>query len=189
MNRSVDLLFFWLLLDWPRISLAIHEARIGQIRRLAATFNSYPPLIVAFCLLAAPRGSFALTTLTQVPAPSTPLILQVCHWLGALLLLIALPALLGLAPFTSPTPLERFARLGMRMRAIGILALAIMPYTALIPEDLPWLLPIPVLSIALLTWLLSRLGMRRSRRAWATWLWRLSVVGMIVLAAAGFVRG
>ncbi len=187
-GRSVDLVFALALLEWPRVLVAIREAHSGQITRLAAALNSYPPLIAALLLLAMPSGSFDIATIGQSPGDTASLLLVAVHWLGAFGIILALPPLLGIGPFTSPPPEEPLARLGLIVRAIGLVAIGTLPWAGLIPEALRWLLPFPILAIVLVTWGLHRIGKQQAALPWAQallWLCAAEVVMLLLASVEG----
>lgn len=183
-GRSLDLVIALALLEWPRLLLAAHEYRSGQHTRLAAVLNSYPPLIAAIVLLAAPTGSFESALLMQAPAATTPMFASLAHWSGAVGFILTLPVLLGLGPFSCPAPAAWPLRIGLLLRGIGIVVLAAMPAAGLIPEDASWALPLPVGGVALIAWGMHRFGLGRPALPWARallWLVLLEV-GIAVVA-------
>jgi hypothetical protein len=188
-GRSVDLVFALVLLEWPRLLVAIHEAESGQIPRLAALLNSYPPYIGALLLLAVPGGSLDVATIGQAPGETASQLVIAAHWFGAVAGVMALPALLGLEPFHSSPPESLLLRLGLEVRAVGIVALVALPWAGLIPEALRWLLPLPVVAVVGVAWGLQRIGRQRATLPWAQallWLCAAEVVVLLLAGAEGF---
>lgn len=184
-GQSIDVVMVLALLEWPRLLLAAREYRQGQIARLAAALNSYPPLIMALVLLALPSGSFALPLLFQAPAAATPVVSMIVHWAGAAGLISALPVLLGLGPFACAAPAARVLQIALLLRGLGIVVLATLPLTALVPENALWLLPLPVGAIALAVWGMQHLGRGRAALPWAKALLGLVAAELILAAVAG----
>jgi hypothetical protein len=179
LTRQTDLIVVLALLEWPLVltiagefcaSTPDGDARL--VRRLAAVLNSYPPLILAALALAA--GSFEVGALTRPLDASAPSRLVELHWLGALAWTLALPPALGLGPFAAGPPAQCWLRIGLRLRALGLVALGALPWFPLF-GDRPWLLPLPPLLIAALLWGYDRVA-GGSARGWAR--------GYLVLAAA-----
>jgi hypothetical protein len=183
LSRQIDLVAALALLEWPLLLAVAAElrdgadARVRAARRLAAALNSYPPLILAALVLASAYGSLETMALARPPEASTPARAALLHWLGASAWLLALPPALGIGAFAAGPPTQRALRLGLRLRALGLVALAALPWFALVagPDaggqggiDLTWIwLPLPPLGIAALLWGYSRLTAGRSARGWA----------------------
>jgi hypothetical protein len=157
-DRSIDCVVALALLEWPRLLAATRETRAGALHRLSALLNSYPPLIAAVLLLVATGGSLDLAILPSTPADTAPPIARAAHWLGAAGLLLALSPLLGLRPFDTPPPSERPLRLGLALRAAGVVAIAVLPWASLLSEAQLWLLPLPIAGVLGAIWGLDRLG-------------------------------
>lgn len=182
-GQDLDLLAALALLEWPRILSIAHElaercaeAQERAIRRAAAALNSYPPLILATLALASVGGSLNSATLARPPDDGTAAYLLWPHWLGALAWLLALPPALGIGPFAVGEPQTAALRLGLRLRAIGLVAFAALPWFPFVQSDdsaqagfsLSWLLlPLPPLAIAALLWLFVKLSAGQPARRWA----------------------
>jgi hypothetical protein len=185
-GRSIDLVFALALLEWPRLLVAMREARQGHVARLAALLNSYPPLLGAVLLLALPNGSFDLPALVQLPSEQVPLWASIGHWLGAVGLIIALSPMLGIGPFRSVPTADWGQRLGLGLRALGLVLIAALPWLALIPEHTEWLLvPSALIAVGLVAGL-DRLGAGRSALVWArVLLWLATIEVALALVAGG----
>jgi hypothetical protein len=97
--RQIDIVVALALLEWPNV-LAIRQAlRAGDMRRLAAALNCYPPLILATLALAQAGNSLELAALARPPGDSATTSTHALHWLGVIALALALPPALGLGPF------------------------------------------------------------------------------------------
>lgn len=184
-GRSLDVVVALALLEWPRLLLAIREAHAGQVGRLAALLNSYPPLIGALLLLALPGGSLDLGSIGQPPGTATSQLSIAGYWFGSLALILALPAVVGLGPFAHPPPLSSAARLGLALRASGMVALAGVPWAGLIPEALRWLLPLPLIVLLVGCWAFNRRFKQKAALPWAqALLWLCAIELTIVLLAS-----
>lgn len=183
MGRQIDMVAALALLEWPLLlAIAIEvcdcvAARARVARRLAATLNSYPPLILATLLLASAYGSFDTTTLGRPPDASTPARAAWLHWLGAGAWLLALPPALGIGAFATSPPQQPALRLGLQLRRLGLVALATLPWLPLaagpdtndqgnITPAWLWLL-VPPLVLTALLWGYSRLTRGRAPQPWA----------------------
>jgi hypothetical protein len=112
--RQVDIVVTLALLEWPQV-LAIRRAlRAGDMRRLAAALNSYPPLILATLALAQSAGSLDIVALARSPGELISGSASVLHWIGAVALALALPPALGIGPFG-----DRGQEAGGRRREAG----------------------------------------------------------------------
>lgn len=190
------------LLEWPLLVIVAGELRRADERewrcgaaRLAAALNGYPPLILSLLLLALSGGTLRLDEMAAAPG-GAPAALA-AHWLGAAGLALALPPLLGLGPFHAGS-----APAGLRLRALGLVALASLPWLALVTAQ-PWwgalaedrsarsalaslLLPLPPLLLVLALLAFHRLA----RGDAASWARRYLVLdGLLLLALAGAAAG
>ncbi len=170
--------------------------RHGALRRLAGALNGYPTLLLALLLLGASNGTLMPDRLASAPAdlPAAAL-----HWLGAAALLAALPPLLAIGPFAADggeqaagRPLaaqiadlaDRPLETGMRLRAIGLAALAALPWCAALGQAAAWAAPLALPPIALLLWACSR--MRPGGTGWARAYLALDAALLIALLARSF---
>jgi hypothetical protein len=183
-GRQTDLIAGLALLEWPLLLTLAAELRgcgseaSRRVRsRLAATLNGYPPLILATLVLVSAAGSFDLAALARAPEGATPARAALLHWLGATAWLLALPPALGIGAFATPRPIAYALRIGLGLRALGLVTIAALPWFALVATsdehapvtaDARWLLlPLPPLAIAGLLWGFARLTAGRSARRWA----------------------
>jgi hypothetical protein len=97
--RQIDIVVALALLEWPNVLAIRQDLHAGDIRRLAAALNSYPPLILATLALAQAGNSLELAALARPPSNSASTITGALHWLGAVALALALPPALGIGPF------------------------------------------------------------------------------------------
>jgi hypothetical protein len=176
LSRQTDLVVVLALLEWPLL-LTIAEGLRGDpgsnyqtaVRRLAAALNSYPALILATLALAQSGGSFELLALARWPGDMASTSARALHWAGAVAWALALPPALGLGPFAVCPPEQRALRLGLRLRSIGLVAIAALPWLG----DREWTgatvvwLPLPPLAIAAALWAYHRLTAGQSPRRWA----------------------
>ncbi len=172
LGRPLDAVALLALLEWPilltvaaEVQAADHAAWQAAGRRTAAVLNGYPSLLLALLTLAWSGGSLQLNTLASPPNDLATLIVKALHWFGAIALLLALPPVLGLCPFAAMPPGEPALRIGMRLRLLGYLALAALPWFPLLGDN-AWLRPLPPVIIALLLWLFNRIAKGCTRR-WA----------------------
>jgi hypothetical protein len=176
LSRQTDLVVTLALLEWPLLLTIAQELRderesTGQAaaQRLAAALNSYPALILATLALAQSGGSFELLALARWPGDLASTSARVLHWAGAVAWALALPPALGLGPFAARPPEQRALRAGLRLRSIGLLAIAALPWLG----DREWTgvivlwLPLPPLLIAAALWAYHRLTAGQSPRRWA----------------------
>lgn len=191
-NRQTDLIVVLALLEWPLVLVIAQEfhstapdAYARLVRRLAAALNSYPPLILAALVLALAAGSFEIDVLMRPPDALAPARLALLHWLGALAWTLALPPALGLGPFATRPPDQSALRVGLRLRALGLIALAALPWFPLL-ADWRWLLPLPPLLIAALLWSFDRVAAGRAARSWARGYLIFAVALLLVLLWAAY---
>jgi hypothetical protein len=181
-GRSTDLVAVLALLEWPLLLTIAAELR-GRgaaeraVRRIAAALNSYPPLILAALVMASASGSLDVAALARPPAGDMPAPGALLHWAGAVAWALALAPALGLGPFAAGMPAANALRIGMRLRALGLVALGALPWFPVVagPDDSGFggagpallLLPIPPLLIAALLWVYGRLTAAHQPRRWA----------------------
>jgi hypothetical protein len=182
LGRPVDMLVLVALLEWPRLVAAHAEARQGDTRRLAAAFNSYPLLLAATLLLAWASGSLEAGAWSNLPAAGAPERTRAAYWLGALGWLAALPALAGIGPFRADPPCQVLLRFALQVRATGFVALALLPWVAWAGALSPWLVPVPVLGLAVAIWVFDRATQRFGTRRWALGSFWLALVLLAALA-------
>ncbi|GAB4197824.1 MAG: hypothetical protein OHK0022_16450 [Roseiflexaceae bacterium] len=177
--RPLDVVGLLALLEWPLLLAVAAGLRAPDaatqravFRRLAATLNGYPTLLLALLLLGTASGTLQANRLA--PAPAEPQAAAL-HWLGAVALLAALPPLLALGPFapqqggdSSATSRRSLVTLiaeladhpletGLRLRAIGLAALAALPWCAALEQAAAWAAPLALPPLALLLWGCARL--------------------------------
>ncbi len=181
LSRQTDLVVVLALLEWPlllTIAAEFHTATPAgderAARRLAAALNSYPPLILAGLALAQAAGSLDVGALARPPDELTLARVSALHWLGAAAWALALPAALGLGPFAAGPPDLLPLRIGLRLRSLGLAAIAALPWFFLMGER-SWLLLLPALLLAALLWGYDRATAGHPARGWAR--------GYLVLAA------
>src|SRR3954470_9305685 len=97
--RQIDIVVALALLEWPNVLAIRRELWTGDMRRLTAALNSYPPLILATLALAQASNSLELGALARAPGDSATTSTRALHWLGVIALALALPPALGLGPF------------------------------------------------------------------------------------------
>ncbi|MEO7910030.1 MAG: hypothetical protein ABIV47_10300 [Roseiflexaceae bacterium] len=102
--RQIDIVVVLTLLEWPNILAIGQELRAGGMRRLTATLNSYPPLILATLALAQAGNSLELAALVRDPGDTASISTRALHWLGVIALALALPPALGIGPFGDERP-------------------------------------------------------------------------------------
>jgi hypothetical protein len=107
LSRQTDLLITLALLECPLLLSIAHELRASDLRpmglrRLAATLNGYPPLLLATLALVQAGGSFDIATIARVPGDLAPMFARPLHWIGAAAWALALPPMLGLGSFAGP---------------------------------------------------------------------------------------
>lgn len=181
LTRPVDVIVLLSLLEWPRLLAAAREFGEGKHARAAAMLNSYPPLVLALLLMHHATGSFEVQALLQAPPNETVLLVRLAFWIGALALLLVLPAALGIGPFRAAAVEDAALRVGLKLRALGIAALGLCPWLTLIPEDYQWLLPVAMLLYGVLLWQLHRRTYGQAALPWARGLYLLSIVLLLGL--------
>ena len=97
--RQIDIVVALALLEWPNLLAIRQELRAGDMRRLAAALNSYPPLILATLALAQAGNSLELAALARAPGSLAAISTSALHWFGAVALALVLPPALGIGPF------------------------------------------------------------------------------------------
>lgn len=198
LGRTTDLVMVLALLEWPRVLAIANELRDRDaarqragVGRLVAALNSYPPLMLATLALAQPAGSLDLAALARPPSS-----MQALHWAGAIGWALALPVVLGLGPFRTPTPPTAptclpnlLVQLGLGLRGCGLAAIALLPWlapfgaldrdAAYAPPTWLAILGAPLVLGALL-WGYDRFSAGQSARRWA-WAY-LALDGALLLA-------
>jgi hypothetical protein len=185
LSRSIDVVALLALLEWPLLLVLAAELRSGEpatlargTRRLAAALNSYPALVLALLLLASAAGSLDSAALARPPDENTPPRAVLLHWAGAAAVIGALPPALGIGAFAAGASALPWARIGLRLRAIGLVALAALPWFPLVP--------LPPLAIAALLWAFARLTAGRSARHWARIYLVFDALLLMVLLGAAY---
>jgi hypothetical protein len=209
-GRPLDLMVLLALLEWPRLLILARDLRAEPTPygrgtgRLAAMLNGYPPLILAGLVLAQSAGSLELGVIAAGTGEEWDVLRRSLYLAGTLGLLLALPPLLEIGPFAIERDLARRmpllpagpVALGLRLRALGLVLLAALPFIGLLPpatEDgapAPWLAPLPPLLLAALAWLFHRLTRGQSPRRWAhAYLWLSALlIGLLAYAALSALR-
>jgi hypothetical protein len=197
LSRQLDLIAALALLECPLLLAIADDLAAGTQaarqagRRLAAALNGYPALLLASLALAQASGSFEIATLARVPGDLAPAYALPLHWVGAAGWALALPPMLGIGAFSAGAPLP----LGMRLRAIGLVLLAALPWMAAFgtleegglrtPRGLAaWALSPLVLGSLL--WAYHRLTARHSARMWARAYLALDIVLLLALLWAAY---
>lgn len=167
--------FFWytpdlpvalILLEWPQFLLIARTLRstpTDGAERQQITIEGYLLLLMASLIFVQAAGSFRLAALTQSADPPrlSSLLLRLVGMAGWS---IALLPLLGIGPCTTPTA-TGMPGWGMRLRTLGHILLASLPWLPLV-QPAPWLLPLPLLLLVLLPGLLTHRGNQFLSRHW-----------------------
>lgn len=193
LERPLDAAFALALLEWPHLLAAARDLRApgGEgraVRRLAAALNSYPPLVLALLVLAQGVGSLELGLIAAGPADDASPRAWAMFLAGAAALALVLPAAIETGPFAVPPGREVSGplALGLRLRALGYVLAAALPWLALLPparEDgapAVWLAPLPPLVLGTLAWGFGRIFDGRRARPWA---WACLWLSAALLAA------
>ncbi|NOK64214.1 MAG: hypothetical protein GFH27_549323n47 [Chloroflexi bacterium AL-W] len=193
MERPIDVLVVVALLDWPLIlTIAIEVRQRGwsvqqnSWRRLAAALNGYPSFMLAMLLLVMASRSLQLDQLTRLPGADTVPAILVAWALGVCTLVVSLPPLLGLGPFATDAPEDVGLRIGLRLRGIGLVVLAIFPLLGLL-ESYLWLFLLLCVCITGYLILFIRLAGRWSAQQWAIGYALLALVQLAVLLGVSVV--
>jgi hypothetical protein len=197
--RQIDIVVALVLLEWPNLLALRQELRAGDMRRLAAALNSYPPLILATLALAQAGNSLELAALARPPGSLAATSTSALHWLGAIALALALPPALRLGPFADdrrPTTDDRRPTtgdeafppsrilIGLRLRALGLVVVAALPWAGAESTGLALLRMLGAAAlIAGLLWGADRLTHGQAARRWA-WAY-LGLDALLLLALLG----
>jgi hypothetical protein len=209
--RQVDIVVALALLEWPQILATSQALRAGGTRRLAAALNSYPTLVLATLALAQPAGSLDIVALARPPSELASASASALHWLGAVALALALAPALGLGPFgdggrstkhqgrhclptanpQSPIPSLHSPvsslRIGLRLRALGLIALAALPWAGGQDDGLALLRILAAASVlAALLWGYDRLAGEHAPRRWARAYLALDAILLLALLWAAY---
>jgi hypothetical protein len=194
--RQIDIVLALALLEWPNVLAIRQELRLGGLRRLAAALNSYPALLLATLALAQAGNSLELAALARPPGDSAAIGTRALHWLGAIALALALPPALRIGAFGDdgrPTDDRRpvFAAgallIGLRLRAIGLVALAALPWAGAEGTSVALLRMLG--AAALIAALLAgydRLTRRQAARRWAWAYLALDLALLLALLVAAY---
>jgi hypothetical protein len=197
--RQIDIVVALALLEWPNVLAIRMDMRGGSLRRLVAALNSYPPLILAALTLAQAGNSLDLTALARAPGSSASLSTSALHWIGAIALALALPPALGIGPFADEgrrtkddeafsQPSTPNPQLGLRLRALGLVALAALPWAGAEGDDLAFLRMLGAAAlIAALLWGYDRLVRGQAARRWAWAYLALDAVLLLALLGAAYI--
>lgn len=181
LERPLDAVVLLTLLEWPRLLAVTSDLRGSAadtsraVRRLAGALNGYPPAILALLLVGQGVGSLELGLLAAGPLDGRPPFVWALFLGGALGLVLALPPLVEAGPFAAGdgARYEQLLVLGLRLRVLGYVLLAALPWFALLPpareDGAPalWLAPLPPLLLALLLWGFDRAFAGRRALPWA----------------------
>jgi hypothetical protein len=190
--RQIDIVTVLALLECPNLLMIRRDLRAGDMRRLAAALNSYPPLILATLALAQAGNSLELTALARPPGDLSTTSVSVLHWLGAIALALVLPAALGIGPFVGgPEPENRRAgeqhtpdtghRTPLRLRGLGFVLLAALPWAGAEGTGVALLRMLGAAAlIAALLWGFDRLTRGHAARRWA---WAYLILDAALLLA------
>jgi hypothetical protein len=193
--RQIDIVVALTLLEWPNVLAIRQDLREGDMHRLAAAVNSYPPLILAALALAQAGNSLELAALARAPDPAASISTSALHLLGAVALALALAPALGIGPFAAdrqpttddeafPQPPTPNLQIGLQLRALGLVALAALPWTGAQGDGLALLRMLGAAAlIAALLWGYDRLTRGQAARRWA-WAY-LALDGVLLLALLG----
>jgi hypothetical protein len=209
--RQLDIVVVLALLEWPNLLAIRQELRAGDMRHLAATLNSYPPLILATLALAQAAHSLELVALARVPDDTASMSTLWLHWLGVVALALALPAAIGLGPFAGDQPFEHaqgersISRrrnsqpptpnsqpptpilIGLRLRALGLVMLAALPWAGTEGTGLALLRMLGAAAlIAALLWAFDRLTRGQAPGRWAWAYLGLNAVLLLALLGAAY---
>jgi hypothetical protein len=217
--RQIDSIIALALLEWPHLLAIRQDLHMGNMRRLAAALNSYPPLILAILALAQAGNSLELAALARLPGDLTTTSTIALHWLGAIALMLALPPALGIGPFAadrptnddrpttderrttndergatndasqppSPSPHPPALRTGLRLRALGLVMLAALPWAGSEGDALALLRMLGAAAlIAALVWGFDRLTRGQAARRWAGAYLGLDMVLLLALLGAAY---
>jgi len=206
--RQIDIVVALALLEWPNVLAIRQELRAGGIRRLAAALNSYPPLILAVLALAQANSSLELAALVRDPGDSIALSTRALYWLGVITLTLTLLPALRIGPFAGygrrttndkafpqtpdPSSIARFfaagaLQLGLRLRALGLVTLAALPWAGAAGDGLALLRLLGAAAlIGVLLWGADRLMRGQAARRWAWAYLALDVLLLLALLAAAY---
>lgn len=173
--RPIDIVATVALLEWPRLLAIAADLRAGDrarvkrgTRRLAAALNSYPPLVLSVMLLAQATGTLESAGLLRLPASDAAIIDAAWFWIGVAALALTLPPLLDVGPFAPGAGDEGVIGAGLRLRTLGLILLAVLPWLAwLTRADQLWAAWLPPLALAVMLWLFHRATHGASAIRWA----------------------
>lgn len=193
MERPVDVLVLFALLEWPFVLTIATEVRSSNVhvqqngwRRLANVLNGYPCLVLALLLLVPASRSLQLDQLTRLPGMDAGSVIVVAWIFGVCSLVVSLPPILGLGPFATAAPGDFGLCTGLRLRGVGLVVLALFPLLGLL-ESYLWVF---LLACGLATCYLIafiRLAGRWEAKQWSTGYALLSLVQLVVLLAVSAV--
>ncbi len=155
---TLDLLTALALLEWPYLLLLSQRARDSAADK--GLIESYVLMLLAALLWA--QGGKSLLIGAVIPKKEEmALLLALC---GALGWTVALLHLLSRGPLATQR-VSGGLGWGLRLRALGQILLATLPWSGLLGDN-PWLLPVPPLIVALLLGGMRRWHQRIPSRYW-----------------------
>jgi len=188
--RQIDIVLALALLEWPNLLAIRQELRLGGLRRLAAALNSYPALLLAALALAQAGNSLELAALARPPGDSAIPSLRALHWLGAIALALALAPALQIGAFGDdrrPGFAAGALQIGLRLRALGLVALAALPWAGAEGTGIALLRMLgaaALIAAALVGY--DRLTRRQAARRWAWAYLGLDLALLLALLAAAY---
>jgi hypothetical protein len=184
-------------------------------RRTAAMLNGYPPLILATLALAQAGNSLEVAALARPPGELASVSAGLLHWVGAVAWALALAPALEVGPFAASPggrsgepggekgftvlffhairgSVVRFfqagaLQVGLRLRAVGLVALAALPWSGGQEGDVALLRTLAaVCVIAALLWGFDRLTVGQPARRWARAYLMLAAALLLALLWAAY---
>jgi hypothetical protein len=195
--RQIDMVVALALLEWPQLLAIGQTLRAGNTRRLAAALNSYPALILATLALAHAAGSLEIVALARPPGELASASAGALHWIGAVALALALAPALGIGPFADepqrftpapmPHPPPPKTPIGLRLRVLGLIGVAALPWAGSQGNGLALLRWLTAASlITALLWSFDRLARHHTARPWARAYLALDAVLLLALLWAAY---
>ncbi|MEM8531262.1 MAG: hypothetical protein AAGF95_10495 [Chloroflexota bacterium] len=193
MERPVDVLVALALFEWPLVLTLATEVRSSNQsaqqngwRRLAAALNGYPCFVLALLLLMTVSRSLQLDQLTRLPGMDAGFVVIVAWIFGVCTLVVSLPPILGLGPFATAAPGDPGLRIGLRLRGIGLVVLALFPLLGLL-ESYLWVFLLACVLVGCYLIACIRFAGRWPTRRWAIGYAVLALAQLVVLLGASVV--